>query len=405
MSGKAKGRRGSDQETATQDVGEALRAVMDEAGVSEGSVTCYRKSETTGKEEYLDRVGADLLADDVLGYLKRRWGGGSFRLVLRDGGGVYVKGGNLHFDIAGAPKVEGPEDDRLQELERRLQEAAESKGGPDPLMMMMFQTMRDELRELRRRPQETGKGPAELAVELMTAMQASNAPILEALLSRDRDGPDPMEQVSQILGMAVQLKELSGEGSGMDKVIGQLANPLGQFFQAQADGARHSIAQAAAGDNGDPNTRALPTMTRPTDAPAWYPLLERSIPQLLKWAQDGMDPELRADLVLEELPDRYLGPIHETLQRPEFTAEFLAAVPQAQDVREWFGKFFSRILEGLEAMWEPELEEGADPGGPAPSRTSTAEPEPEATPEATPETTPGGAPAGQPADVDQEAPA
>lgn len=353
-------RKTDDTKKEAQEVGESLRAVMEEAGVSEGTVTCYVKDDT-GDDLYLDRVGVDRLAGDVLHYLQKRWGGGRYHLLLKDGDGQYVKGGSLHFNVAGPPKWgDHGESDRLRELEERIQERT-NDGKADPVVMMMFQTMREELRDLRSSSRSSGPDPLELMLKYQALGQERTDRLLELMLTTKKEDRDPMETVGALLGMAVQLKELGDSGgSGLDKVIGELATPLGRFFTSQADAADVSNKLAAGVGAAHPNPPEVPKLSPPKNPPAWYPLMQRFIPQLLKWARSGTDPELRAALVLEELPDRFLGPIHEQLKRgDEFAAEFLSAVPEAQDVREWFGVFFAAMLEGLDEMWVPDDEEGA----------------------------------------------
>lgn len=98
----------------------------------------------------------------------------------------------------------------------------------------------------------------------------------------------------------------------------------------------------------------------PNGRPAWYPVLERAIPQLVAWARAGKDPELRADLVIDDLPDHLLGPVHEQLERGDnFLTEFFEHVPPAGDFRVWFGTFFQRLRFDLDTMYS----EGGDDVG------------------------------------------
>lgn len=351
----SKGRRQTDEQKA-QELAVGLRRIMEEAGVSEGTATVYRKV-PGADEQYLDKIGVDVLEHDVLETLKARFGGGRYHILLRDQHGDYVKGGSLHFNIAGEPKDAG---DRMEQLEQKLTEQLEKVAGDgkgmDPVTRVMIDTMREQMRELRAelrsRQAAPQADPMQTAVALMAALQNANQPILEALLSRAEERRDPLEELTRMAQLVQLLKDDSG--GGMDAIAKQLASPLGKLLEGAAGQTPVTQQQPPGG---------APMQNPPDpDRPAWWPVFGRAVPQLLEWAKAGKDPELRADFVLDELPDEYLGPVYEQLSRGDvFMEEFLAAVPAARPHRQWFDDFFVRILAQIRPVELEQPDEDEEP--------------------------------------------
>jgi len=264
--------------------------------------------------------------------------------------------------------------------------------GTPEVALMLFNTLQEQIRELRRPPEGASSAPV---LELLGGMMSTMGPVLGTLVEklmerREEPRRDPLEDMARMATIMVQLKDLSsdGGGSGMDVIARELAAPLGRVLSGVAP---EPIAppshQIPPSGGGEPVKRTPTTSSSGKPRPPWYPHLERMIPTLVQWAAADKDPEVRADFVLEELPDRLLGPIHELLLRgPEFAAEFFDNVPQALDYREWFGQFFGRLLEGLEAWYQGDEGDGDGELEEAPSSSSSSEPPAPSSPEVTVDT-------------------
>lgn len=343
------------KETPASEAARKIRELKSQLGVGGGTAQVFR-IETGKRPTYLDKVGIDELAADPHELVRSRWGGGDYQVTLRDSSNQYIEGGSVQLTIGGPP---APTPDRFDELQKRWDErlAAASKGeasGPE-LMRFMFDTMREQLRELRAPPAAAAGGnPLEMAVAMVSTIQAANAPILEALLARGNREPKERsrtEELRELLELVTLVQGLGNGGgeksSGLDRVIDKLADPLASFFS-----------RAAPTTSGPPGAPPMIEPPRPPAAPAangrpaWYPLLERAIPHLVAWARAEKDPELRADVVIDDLPDDMLGPVHEQLSRGDnFFTEFMANVPAAEPFRPWFGAFFQRLKFDLDTMY------------------------------------------------------
>lgn len=335
-----------------KELADKLKALSEASGAGGGRAEILRKLPGKSRPQYEGQVALDDLVRDPYELVRELYGGGDFQITVRDRNGDYQKGGSFQLSIAGAPKSKA---DKLEELERKLEEAQRADRAADPMTALLLQTMLEQIREGRK-----GDGGANVA-EIITAVGAIAAPVITALLNRPQPEPtDPLEQVHRLAEVMQVLQGMNGGNrSALERAVDNLSGPLGQFF---------SSASSTAGAAGllprpNPPNGAEPMAKKfPDGAPEWWPLVERVVPQLLRWAANGNDAELRADLVLEEVPDDYLPVLHAQLQRgDEFRAEFFRMVPAAQEHREWFVDFFDRMHVELDAMWVPledELEEG-----------------------------------------------
>ncbi|MGE0160723.1 MAG: hypothetical protein AB7T31_15050 [Gemmatimonadales bacterium] len=372
-----RGRRSSDdekhptQDAATAEAAAKIRSLKESLGISGGTASVFRTA-TGQKPKYLGKIGIDELLADPHDVVKARFGGGDYQLTLIDGDHKYVPGGSVQLSIGGPP---APEPDKFDELEKRWNERITTAARPDTssteLFRFMFETMREQLREIRTPPAAAAQAnPMEMAVAMVSTIQAANAPILEALLARTNREPrerNRLEELRELVELFTLFQGMGGDKPrGMDAIIEKLATPLGQFFERAAPTGAPGAPLPL--PPGDPRPVAPPAKANGVPRPEWYPMIERAIPSMLSWARSGKDPELRADLVVEDLPDNMLGPIHEQLQREGFLGEFVANVPEAGPLQAWFGEFFGRIRQALDDMW---VEEGAA----AATETSIDEPE------------------------------
>lgn len=364
------------RETPASEAARKIRELKAQLGVGGGTAQIFRL-ETGKRPTYLDKVGIDELAQDPHELVRSRWGGGDYQVTLRDAGNLYIEGGSVQLSIGGPP---APVPDKFDELERKWTERiAAAKGGEassPELVRFMFDTMREQLREIRNPPAGAqGANPMEMAVSMVTAIQSANAPILEALLARankrepERSRTEELRELLELVTLVQGLSNGGGEkSSGLDRVIDKLADPLAGFFSRAAP--------TTSGPPGEPPMLPpTPKPPAPVDGrPAWYPVLERALPQLVAWARAAKEPELRADLVLDDLPDHLLGPVHEQLLRgEEFVAEFMMHVPAAEPFRPWFVAFFARLRLGLDTMYTEGDEPAAGGNGEASTPATSAE--------------------------------
>lgn len=324
---------GTDQEPE-EELSEEWRRLGREAGEEAGMGSVDRK--VAGQYEWLETVGVSVVCEEPHQYLKDRWGGGEYRIKLKEHGGAYIKGGTHHFRVAGPPKRHPDEEDgassdsAVSDLAARIDAA---QGDTNGMMLAMIR----ESGENARAAQANRTNPMEIVAAITTAL----TPLLTAFMDR-RDPPPQLSMLENMEIMMTMSKQMSGgDDTGFGGLVKTLAEPISKLVEAQVGGAPPAPV-------GPGNPPAAPAVQRP----AWYALFAPTLAPLLNWARGGKDPVLRAEFVIDELNPDQLGPVHTALSADGFRAEFFAHIPPAAEHRDWFCLFFDAMLAGI--TFEPD---------------------------------------------------
>jgi hypothetical protein len=368
------GKRNKGQETAAQTAEEKraateleeqvrhMRRMAEEAGAAGGKASIFRRDvvngKPTSKERFLESVPTSLIWDSTYEYLAERWGGGAYRICLKDESGDFVPGaGRLNYEIEGAPKTADTQAEarKLDELEKRIVEltAPGANASSADMVRVLLDVTREQLRDLRNPPAAAVNGsPMEMAVNLVATLQAAQAPLLTALIERaSAPAPDMLAQLQGLAQMMVTLRELApqpSEASGWSRIADRLADPLGKLLDQHVVNQQTGAAPPSTMGQGTAMARPNADGQPAQGDPPWLRMIAPYLPQLLRYAAAGRDPHVVADFVAEEVPDAQLGMIYQTLTAPTFRDEFFAHVPDARTHDEWFGSFFSRLLEWID---------------------------------------------------------
>lgn len=387
MSNKGKGQQ-QDNRESVEGLTQEFKDILTGMGDSGAVVAVWRK--LPGKKEvYLGQLDAGLVRENPLEVIKDHYGGsgegGTYRAAIRDHG-AYVKGGSATFAIAGKPKdpeegeqlretIEAMEERYRKELEGRFEKYRGM--GSDQLVVELLRQNHDFVMNVRHPPAAAqAADPSLMAVNLFQAIQSANAPILAALLERQK-GETMLDQLKGFAMLFRMVRELGGKGEegGFGTIVKSVAPSFGKLVDLHVEETmrRHQVGAAAA--------PAPALEVNPVNGePRWLPYLREGIPDVLQWASKGYDPQLRGGIVLEQLPEENLEPIYLELRRPDFVDEFLAVVPAAREHADWFRTFFGTILYGL----TPEAEEDQEPGEPGTPQPGEIVVEGGAAPEPTP---------------------
>lgn len=364
-----------------------MRVMAQEAGAAGGKASIFRQplvnDRPVGKEKFLESVPVEQIWNDPNEFLKERWGGGLYRVVLRDANGDFAKvGSRLTYEIDGPPKTAEEQDEtrKLDELEQRIQSmtAKGSDASPLDMMRLLMEVQREQLRELRNPPAAAATAnPMEMAVALVTSLQNTQAPLLQALIERaSSPAPDMIAQMKGMAEMMLTLRELGTdkEASGWSRVADRLADPLGKLVDQHVSNQAAGIAppHTMGGPPLQPGAQPNPPAGEAPQGPPWLQMIRPYLPQLIRYARIGRDPAVIADFVAEELPQQSLGMIYQTLTGPGFLDEFVRVVPDAREHQEWFGRFFARVLEWIEPPGASDTGSGDDD---APDDARSSKPE------------------------------
>lgn len=353
-----------DQEERPDDLQELLEQL---GGADQVRITVYRYDDRN-QRDYLETIhphpGVDLLED-----LQARFGGGKYFLQFRKDRKIRA---NETVRIAGAPKphpsLAGKDDgedvepeDEVARLRRELEERTEELRQRETRDLIKGLADRVEAlaADVRRPPPDAERqNPMELAISLVGAFQTSTQPYLQALLERPSSEVSP-EVMMDLFFRGIEAADRMKSGNEYLSVVREFKPLMSRLL----DGAHGS--GGPIGADGAPMTATQP-------APLWHQVFGPYVGEMVKWASLGLNPELRAALVLEELPEEYVDVVGEAVHRDGFVEEFVQAVPQAEPHSSWFRIFFSGLQEGIEL--EPEAD---DVGGrtevPTPDRGEDAE--------------------------------
>lgn len=319
-----------------QDVAEDWRMVVDAAGARAGIALIYRKIKGE-QDRHLETVAIGHVKEDPQGYLRGRWGGGEFRVLLKDTDGTYIKESTVHFSLEGPPILVG-DDEKAEakleaEIKRRVELALAGGSKNDEIVVELIRQQGANSR--------SGADPMEIVTAMMTALATAAAPVIAALVEKKKEPAPSMKDSIETLAAMLQLAQNMG---GNDGGIGALASAFG--------GPISKLVDAHVERESSPSALSIPAPTEPAP-PAWFGLFQPMVPQLLTWAGRNADAVLRAEFVLDELADDQLGTVHAFLSADSFLPEFFAYVSGAGDHRDWFGTFFQTMLQGIEVAPAP----------------------------------------------------
>lgn len=326
---------------------EEIYRLADEIAEEGGYVRVYRRDDR-GKPRYLTRWGADAFD---LEDLRRQFGGGSFQIRFHDGEGKYHLQKTVY--IEGPPKHPGEEEEEEREEKGRRGEVA-----------ARVAQLADDLKEMRRDLQRNagdfnraGADPASMLLNMMQVIQKANEPLMTAVLerARERDG-DPDSAVDRLLE-GIQLGRELGGGPAMPA----WERAVQRYLPALKD--LSAGAPGASGGAPGPGPAASPApATEEANVPPyrWYPFLAPHLRKLVSWADAGKDPQLRAWVWLEDIPESYYATIFDELSRPGFRDE-LYTIQGLPERRAWMDAFLETVLEEL----SPDVSDGDGAAGAA----------------------------------------
>lgn len=318
---------------------EFFEMLEDLPGGGEYKIGIMRYPEGGGEREWLEKWPADGFELDAV---RQKFGGGKYQFRLLDAGGRYVKAKTVR--LAGRPKPwprpepepePGPYDSpagggaaMIAEL-RRLSDR--------------FEQMYRDLRQPDPRYQE--QNPADLFASMMTAVNSATEPLRDAFRElSQRDRHEESAVVSALL-KGLEIGASRSQGNGYDSVIDRLGVPLLEYLQGQgntAPGPPSSLANPPADA-----TTMIDSSKLAEKRPRWVNFLAPYVPALLTMAERGLTPELRAAVLLDEIPGGLYPQIHDELSRDGFRDEFFAAVQGADAHREWLMAFFDAAVREL----------------------------------------------------------
>jgi hypothetical protein len=338
------------------------------------TVRVWRYSNAYKGDEYL---GSMALADFTLDAVAERYGGGAYSWRAVHPSGQYVKAdpathGTQRFNIAGPARY------------------TDGSGGPAPAstpggeMRFVLDLLKDLALD---RTKEKGGGIGDVAVQMATAMATIQATTMQTMLTAMKGTgggttADLMENVTAVLELADKLKGDGGGGS--DPLLAGMLATAARALEHVADSQRASGRAPLAHHAALALMAGAPPAAQPvapqedaeqmTPAPAVLAPLAPYIVQLVKLAERDRDPELYADVLIDQLSDHplilgYLDGRRTPGDRAALQSQIAAAFPATQPHAAWFAELWTALWAALDA--EPDNGEraaGSTPDQPPPAR-------------------------------------
>ena len=374
--------------------------LADMGGDMNAAISVYRYDEKTNKPSFVDSLGAQEMDGVTLfKMLKEEYGGGKFRIQLRESGRI-VKTQTLQIEpppkSAQVAAANNPMGNDLPALIRELK--ADNGSNETSLIMQAMQQQNQQFQTM--------------MVEMVKAMGANNsnqppppsmADVIASVasikeMSTPDKAPDPTEMILKGIELATALKGENEGGENMYTLLNNAVKGLGGAISDAAKVMPHQIQpqlatqpqaqpaqaqqpmQVTADDTARPREpiegdQPAPQieLTSRNEIPEQLQPFEPYVNQLVQYAAQNKDPELYAEVILDQLGDEYADA---WVGKREGREMLLGIFTQAQPYAVWFenvGTIISEMLHGegepagvdgeiepAQTTGEP-LQDGADP--------------------------------------------
>lgn len=205
------------------------------------------------------------------------------------------------------------------------------------------------------------------------------SPIIVTLLAKKDNGPNPMEMVTQIAAMVKESTSSTTQFKDMletvdtvfsikEQSVGPPADPLA-LFAGQLPKILEiiSVEQRSKGrmpteEEVKRRLAAPPKTSLPEGkVPVYQALLNKFAPTLVRWAQEGKDPEVMGKYLFNSIPEKYHGAVREFLLRDDAEELIYQAVSDLRAFPEWTNECFMVLAETLGIVEEEEEPAESEP--------------------------------------------
>lgn len=270
--------------------------------------------------KFLELVGPDGLDEAMM---RERYGGGKFSLHTRDMSNRFFKGQPIRFTV----------------IEGRPKEFPPIPDGTDPVVAVELARLRGELDALKSMPEQGHGNGSGSMLAIVTLLAPAVTALFESVMNRPPP-PDPIQMLDVYRKMVrddrKETAAASGD-SGMDPLLEKLGIPLlGEVTKLRK-------LQETESDQAPKKIEA------PKDAPkpSTFPELAQFV---ARWCATpcarGTDPQLRAELFLEELAlqeTELYASVVSLARLDDILEHWVKLVPEVGLNREWHGTFINEI--------------------------------------------------------------
>ena len=312
------------EEPEDKDVESILSQVGDNAKV----VIIYRQNERSpGKYDYLARCEA---GDFSLEHIKQEFGGGNYRGKIYGKDGLYIKHFSFSIDARFKPAV--------KEEEQKINTQVPFPNSDLSEIKTLIQGQNEIMRLMIEQNKPSQSDPFQMMAQMATIFSTMNKPKEEV----------GFDQMFNVLKEGIKMGQVSEGGDSYLPVLEGLGKPLIELLTKQSEQADTVLAKT----NG-----AVPLKTNPNPDTSQKKgslqvnnindYIKTYIPQLLKLAHDKKPASLYAELMIDQLPDKFIDDLGEFLHGENTFDKLLILNSDVKNHEVWFTSFIDFLRESL----------------------------------------------------------
>lgn len=305
------------------------------AGEGAESVKLYRRNRG-GHREYLSALTLDQVSEEAI---QEQMGGGRYTAQLINSEGLYIPGGSTTFTIAGALKPWPPPEPEVEQL--------------DP----------EKLLELARAQQPPPQDRTEIYTALITAVSSILAPIIAGAMARSEN--QPVGDFDNFLKAFKLGQGAADREGGYETVLRELGAPTLKLLQTGIEQGKVPAVPAPAAAAAPAAPEVAP------HAPPWVSEIRPYVPVLMRLADEGRNPGLYADLILDQASETIL-PLLDSWGVDGLLAALEGYFPDLSPRAGWIR---SLLEEMLEVEGTEDVEDGAEIDQELPAAGEVEDPE------------------------------
>jgi hypothetical protein len=320
-------------ENEESDIENALKSVP--GGVT--TVKLYRVLPQGGRPKFLTELSPEEFSESNV---KEMYGGGSYKIRAQKGNG---KWGVSMFDIDGPPKKlapvdmeDDPDEEEPAQMHQQPQQVIQQAPQLDPFMMM----------KMLQQAEDRGEARMMKMLELMRPQQQN---------------PDVTKQVFEIVEkIAPMMAGGDGGSSPWMMALTQFREPIMKIV----DSIHQAVSKPSFASSGPPPQVHADIQPNPPQPPKEDDmikiLIRQYLPVFVNAARNNGNPDIYADMVLEQIPETMYPKLEHWLNTPTWFLDLTQIEKNIEFQAGWWNLLRTSLLEGMKPDAASNLQSASD---------------------------------------------
>lgn len=324
-----------------------VEQVLQQVGETAKFIVIHRlQDRSPGKWDYLLRVE---VSEFSLENIKEEFGGGNYRGKIYNRHGKYVKGFSFSIDTRFKPNP------KIDVVEKTI---TENPSGLSEIRSLI-ENQNQVIRMMLEKQNASQTDPLQTALQMTQIFSGMNKPAQTEAIN--------VNQMFDIFKEGMKVGQMS-EGDSYGSVLETMGKPLIELLTKQSVQADKVLEKTNA---------TVPKTLNSTPKPE-RPLvnnindyIKTYLPQLLILAKKEKPASLYADLMLDQLPDKFFNDFAEFIQGENVFEKLMVLKGDVKNYENWFNEFIECLKNGIIFEDAPPVTEGSPV--PTPLKTSPKE--------------------------------